>query len=403
EVRGEVAKHISNNWSDVKSRYVSDVMEHVRAKAMLPSAIEQPAWLGDAPHGWAAEDCLATRDAIVHLPSLAAQREPAIIAASPSLWTTTATEFAIDLQAPRPESWLRFLDDLWGNDAESIQLLQEWFGYCLTSDTRQHKMLLVVGPPRSGKGTVGRVLTALVGKGNVAAPTLGGLSTNFGLWPLIDKGLAIISDARLSRRADQDPVVERLLSITGEDSITVDRKNLAPLTLRLPTRFMIMSNELPRLSDASAAVVSRFLVLRTATSWLGREDHELESRLLAELPGILSWAIEGWRRLRERGPFCQPASGAEAGGTMNDLASPVGAFVRECCSVEVGLRVAKQVLFEAWQQWCGQHGRGMSAGSLETFSRDLFAAAPGVRSARHRVGGRRINFFSNITLRTSSR
>jgi hypothetical protein len=37
-------------------------------------------------------------------------------------------------------------------------------------------------------------------------------------------------------RADQAVVVERLLSISGEDSITVDRKHLAPWTGTLPHR-----------------------------------------------------------------------------------------------------------------------------------------------------------------------
>ena len=49
------------------------------------------------------------------------------------------------------------LDQLWAGDSESIAALQEWFGYCLTNDTRQQKILMIVGPKRSGKGTIARV------------------------------------------------------------------------------------------------------------------------------------------------------------------------------------------------------------------------------------------------------
>jgi putative DNA primase/helicase len=56
------------------------------------------------------------------------------------------------LQA-EPLEWLSFLARLWPDDAQSIDALQEIFGYVLTSDTSQQKAFLIVGPPRSGKGT----------------------------------------------------------------------------------------------------------------------------------------------------------------------------------------------------------------------------------------------------------
>jgi len=400
EVRGEVANLMANRWNNVRSRYVSDVVEHLRAQAMLPSSIELPAWLTkSAPNNWPADECLATKNAIVHLPTLIELREPCQVPTSPALLTTTATEFSLDLEAPTPEAWRGFLGDLWSDDAESIATLREWFGYCLTHNTRQQKALLLVGPPRCGKGTIGRILTALVGKGNIAAPTLASLGTNFGLWPLIGKSLAIISDARLSGRADLAAVVERILTITGEDFITVDRKNLPPITLKLPTRFMILTNELPRLSDASGASVSRFITLHTTKSWLGKEDHGLEERLMAELPGILLWAIGGWQRLRERGRFLQPQSAAEVIDDMNDLASPVSAFVRDCCRVGPSETVEKEPLFAAWREWCDRQGRGQFAGTLPSFCRDVLAAVPGVRGLRLRVEGGRSNAFGGVGLR----
>src|SRR5262249_61592822 len=128
----------------------------------------------------------------------------------------------------------------------AIATLQEWFGYCLLPDTSQQKILLAVGPKRSGKGTIARVLRGLVGIENTAGPTLAGLGTNFGLWPLLGKTLAIISDARLSGRTDAAVVTERLLSISGEDAQTIDRKNRSHVTCHLPTPFVILTNQLPQ-------------------------------------------------------------------------------------------------------------------------------------------------------------
>ena len=141
----------------------------------------------------------------------------------------------------------------------------------------------MVGPTRCGKGTIARTLTELVGRDNVAAPTLASLSTNFGLAPLIGKPLAIIADARLGSRSDPAAIAERLLSVSGEDALTIDRKFQPAWTGRLPTRFVVLTNELPRLVDASGALAKRFLVLTMQQSFLGREDHGLTGKLLAEL------------------------------------------------------------------------------------------------------------------------
>ena len=103
----------------------------------------------------------------------------------------------------------------------------------------------------------------------------GRAGTNFGLAPLIGKRLAIISDARLSGRADQHAIAERLLSITGEDALTIDRKYAPAWTGRLHTRFLILSNELPRLADASGALAGRFILLSLTESFYGREDQGL--------------------------------------------------------------------------------------------------------------------------------
>ena len=105
---------------------------------------------------------------------------------------------------------------VWPDDPDSILLLQEYIGYVLSGRTDMQKMLLLIGPTRSGKGTIARILAELVGRKHAAGPTLASLGTNFGMSPLLGKPLAIISDARLGNTPTHT-VVERLLSITGED------------------------------------------------------------------------------------------------------------------------------------------------------------------------------------------
>jgi putative DNA primase/helicase len=158
---------------------------------------------------------------------------------------------------------------------------------------------------------------------------------------------------------------------------------MSHVTVKLPVRFTILTNELPRLSDASSALVGRLVILRQTRSWYGREDTGLTGRLLGELPGILLWAMAGWKRLQQRGHFLQPGSGNKLAAEMEDLASPVGAFVRECCEVGPGFEVYVRDLYDRWKSWCEEKGR-REPGTQQTFGRDLRATVPGLDDKQHR-------------------
>jgi putative DNA primase/helicase len=370
---------------------VANVLEALAAETQLPLTTRAPAWLDDEPHPLAGE-IMSCENGLLHLPTR--RLEPH----SPTFFTLNAVGYPCDLTAGEPTAWLQFLRALWPADEEAISVLQELFGLLLTGDTRHQKAFLIVGPKRSGKGTIARVLTALLGPDNVAGPTLSGLGQNFGLAPLIGKQLAIVSDARLSSRVDQHVIVERLLAITGEDTLTIDRKYQGAWTGRLPTRFLILTNELPRLADASGAFASRFIVLTLQTSFYGREDHGLTDRLHRELPGILNWAMEGRDRLVARGYFIQPASSLQAIEELEDLGSPIGAFLRARCIVERGRCVECGRLFGAWKLWCEEQGRE-HVGTVQGFGRDLRAAVPGLSVVQPRAeDGSRDRYYQGLDI-----
>src|SRR4030095_13195092 len=95
--------------------------------------------------------------------------------------------------------------------------------------------------------------------------------------------------------------LERFRSISGEDSLTIDRKFRDPWTGRLPTRFVILTNELPRLADASGALGSSFILFVLPRSFYGAENPTLTDELLTEAPAIFNWALEGLDRLMAGG------------------------------------------------------------------------------------------------------
>lgn len=380
---------------------VSTTVDALKAVAHLsPSREEPPRWL-DGRSGPDPLELLPTRSGLLHLPT------GELMPATPELFTRNALDFAHDPAAPEPERWLRFLREVWpgADEADCITALQEFMGYLLTPDTSLQKALLVPGPKRSGKGTIGRIMGKLVGEANTVAPSLNSFGrSDFGLEPLLAKQLAIVSDMRLSGRTDEAAVAENLLRITGEDRVSANRKHRQALEVTLRARFVVMTNEVPRFADKSGALVSRFIVLPMRQSFFGREDTGLTAALMAELPGILNWAVEGWRRVRATGRITQPNAGSEVTVQMADLSSPINAFVRDWCEIGPDQWAAKDRLFSAFREW---HRTAMGQDYLSNsavFARDLYSAMDGqVRDSKRGPQGARQAGVAGIGLRPGFR
>ncbi len=380
---------VEKPWAPTRHK-IADLGDALGAIAYLPASTMTPSWIEQPFDTPPATSLVSVANGLLHIQSRDLYEH------TPQMFNEVSVPFAYDPATPPPVRWLQFLKELWDEDADAISALQEFFGYVLSGDTSQHKILLMVGPRRGGKGTIARVLKDLLGRGNFCGPTLASLGTNFGLEPLVGKPLAIVSDARLGG-ANVHQVVERLLSISGEDMLTIDRKYRAHWTGTLPTRFLIISNELPRFGDASGAIASRFILLTLTRSWLGHENTSLTGQLLEELPGIMLWALDGLKRLQRRGRFTTVQSSEDALGALQDLVSPVAAFVRERCKVDPLRQVPLADIFGAWKQWAEDNGH--RSGSTQTFGRDLRAVIPGLKVVRPREdSGRQHRTYQGVGL-----
>jgi putative DNA primase/helicase len=119
---------------------------------------------------------------------------------------------------------------------------------------------------------------------------------------------------------------------------------------------------------------------------------------LKERPGILSWAIAGWKRLNERGRFVQPESGRPLVEELRDLSSQVGQFVRECCRVDNPLaRTPREELYTAYKKWCVGKGHEYPL-SPSTFGAELRAVVPGLGDAHPTIEGKRVRCYTGIAV-----
>jgi putative DNA primase/helicase len=378
---------------------VSNATLAMESMTLLPGRVEAPAWInGQGPFD--PTEVIPFRNALVHLPSFVAGTPGAIITPTPSYFCPYVLDYDFAATAPPTPEFDRFLASVWQDDPESAATLLEFIGYLLSPDTQHHKILLLVGPMRSGRGTIARLIRSLIGPENVAAPTLEGMADSFGMASLIGKPVAIIGDARVSARSPHlAAIVERLLGISGEDTCTIPRKYLPDWTGKLPTRLVILSNELPRLPDQAGALASRYLVLRFTESFIGREDKQLDAKLHAERPGIVLKAIDGWKRLRDRGHFIQPKSGESDCNQLRDISSPVGAYVRDRLIIDPKASADVEEVFSDWCEWCER--KRQKSGDESTFGRNLRSVVPKMVTKQRRAAGKtRVRVFGGLRLRT---
>ena len=99
---------------------VADIIEALAAAAIVPTKTEGSVLARNTPQRDPA-DVIACRNGLLNLETFE------LLPHSPAFFNLNSLEFAFDPWAALPLKWLEFLETLWGDDAESIACLQEFF------------------------------------------------------------------------------------------------------------------------------------------------------------------------------------------------------------------------------------------------------------------------------------
>ena len=276
-----------------------------------------------------------------------------LMAHDPGYFTTNILPYDYTPAAVAPR-WHTFLHDIFEGDQERISLLQEWFGYMISNSNRYHKILFMLGPSRSGKGIIGKVLEQIVGPYNFSGCELHAFASDSFLESLRTRSVAFNGDvARNTGRASADIVIARLKGISGGDAISFDRKYKGNISQVLPTRITLSGNNVPNLFDDSGALASRMLILNFNISYLNREDHTIYDQVQHELAGIAAWALLGLQRLTANDRFTVPEAGRIEAEFIADTYSPLRQFVNDRCSVglDESYKISCTTLFDRYRAW----------------------------------------------------
>ena len=303
-------------------------------------------------------------------------------------------------QAP---NWVRFLNEIFEGDQDRIALLQEWLGYMLSPSYQYQKIMLLIGPRRAGKGTIGQILRHLVGELNYTGASLESFADDDFLDSLRGKTVAFSGDtAKHVSRNKIERVIERVKKISGGDAVDFGRKYKGRMSCQLPTRIVLSANHIPRLFDDSEALAHRMLVLPFEVSYANRENPYLLNTLLAEMEGIAIWALQGLARLNHNQRFTVPELSKDEMEFIAETYSPLRGFIDSCCTLgNPDHKIHGKDLYAVYRAWAleEQEAHVMSLKTFISTFKDA-ASGRGVRHGPQRIDDKVAKGFRGVSVNT---
>ncbi len=280
---------------------------------------------------------------------------------------------------------------------QHVPVVQEMMGYCLLKATPIHRAFLLVGDGANGKSTLQNVVKALLGPANVSSVSLQQVAggDKYATAQLTGKLANLCAD--IPSQALRDTGAFKAL--TGGDLINAQRKYQDPYDFTSFAKLIFSANRVPRTEDESTAFHRRMTILSFPNTFAGEKANPDLLAVLttdAELSGVLNWAVKGLRRLLRQGEITDAPTVEEARRDYVRRSDPVAAFVDDRVLVDPEAEETKDDLYEAYVDHV--RGRGLLAVRKDVFAKDLQRVVPGVRAARPRRGGGRVQVWKGVRL-----
>lgn len=266
----------------------------------------------------------------------------------------------------------KFLDRVAGGDSKLVRFIQKAVGYSLTGITTEQVLFFVYGKSGgNGKSTLVNLIRDLLGDYGIHTPTETLLVKQYD--NAIPADLARLDGARMvtaieanfNRHLDE----AKIKSMTGGEPITARfmRQNYFQFTPVF--KLWLVANDQPRVRGTDKAFWRRMRVIPLTIKIPEAErDPNLSSKLRAEGPGILAWAVRGCLKWQSSG-LAMPRAIKRATSEWRKEMDHLKRFVADQLDIAPGIKVGAAQLFDRYRHWCVQHGE--EAISVQDFKAKL--------------------------------
>jgi len=353
DLKADVNAFLQKSWAreEAGTQTATEIVANIEASGLVPAAVEPPALLLPSGAVPLTGPHIALADGILDVEAYLAGKPNALKPHSFEYLFLNSLPYGFsDAVEKKCETWRRVLAENLPDPAYQ-NFLQEWFGLCCVHDTSFENFMLFPGEAGTGKTLTCTVLRAMLGPAAVSSVPLEAFNSSrtFPLAETVGK-LANIAE----EIGDIDKAAEGLLKqyVSGSP-IQVERKHRDPFWLRPTARLTFATNVLPRFADRSNGVWRRMLILPfEQVVPAEKRDRRLIGvkfwEASGELPGILAWALEGLRRLRERGRFEEPVESQKIREDYKRDSNPAATFLRDHCDSDLPATTSSRKLYLAY-------------------------------------------------------
>lgn len=253
--------------------------------------------------------------------------------------------------------WKAFLDEIMEGNSQLVAFLQRAVGYCLTGDVSEQVVVMLYGTGANGKTTFIEIVRSLLGDYAQHANVSMFLSKKHDGIPndvAQLKGARFVSASEIEngRRLSEATIKQ----MTGEVRIKARFLHKEFFEFDATFKIFIATNHKPVIVGTDEGIWRKIRLIPFSVRILeAQRDRALLNRLREELPGILTWAVQGCLDWQANGlgyPTEVRNATAEYRGEMDVLSN----FIEECCIVEEGPRTDPGALYDAYKHYCGEYG-----------------------------------------------
>jgi putative DNA primase/helicase len=288
---------------------------------------------------------------------------------SKDFFSTAQVPFDYDPKAKCPK-FNKFIKTVTNNDQTTSDMIQEMFGYCINDGNPQHKVFYLYGDTaRNGKSTTAKMLCHLLGEDNYSTLSLKQLSGDNAsdLVNLIGKQLNY-SDEISTKYVESS----MLTTISSEGIIQINPKYKAPFSYQVKSKFIVTCNDLPKFQNGQGMKHRMISIPFTYHIPIKKRIERYDEILVKEEgSGILNWAIQGAKLLKERGQFTINQRSKEDMHHNTKETNSVYSFMDDqyVYAKSNDKRFTKKSLYEKYKEYCQDTRVGVKA--YNTFCTEL--------------------------------
>ena len=208
---------------------------------------------------------------------------------SPDYFFTNQLPFDWIPHAPDPTLIIDWLREATGGHDDQVELIRAWFHAVIVGRSDLQRFLEVMGFGGSGKGTLLRLVSAVVGNEAIHSTKIEHLENNrFETAKIFNKKLVVVTDAE-KWHGD----VSVLKSITGQDPIRFEEKNKqSGDSFTFGGMVMILANQHTASNDYSSGIQRRKITVAFDHVVPAEKRRDLDAEFEPLLPNLIRWALD---------------------------------------------------------------------------------------------------------------